>query len=179
MPTLGLRFGFPDAGIQSDQRQMSRRAYDLTAEAFGPGANGPLVLTVRSPVTERLLPSLPPRRRAGHRLWPIRRLEPGVAAAYCPGRSPTGPAAPSCSASFPPPGPRTRLTEDRSSGASVARRCQPVAGPPGADVLVGGITALLVDEADYEGVGCRGSSLRCSCCRSCCCSWCSGRRWWR
>jgi RND superfamily putative drug exporter len=42
-PVLSLRLGFSDAGNTSEQ-QHSRRAYDLLAEGFGPGFNGPLLL---------------------------------------------------------------------------------------------------------------------------------------
>ncbi len=42
-PFLGVRFGFPDAGNDAEGRS-TRQAYDLVAEGFGAGANGPLVL---------------------------------------------------------------------------------------------------------------------------------------
>ena len=42
-PFLGVRFGFPDAGNNRDGTT-TRPAYDLTADGFGPGANGPLVI---------------------------------------------------------------------------------------------------------------------------------------
>jgi RND superfamily putative drug exporter len=44
-PALGLRYGYPDAGTGPDHLS-SRRAYDLVAKGFGPGANGPLVVAV-------------------------------------------------------------------------------------------------------------------------------------
>ena len=44
-PALGLRFGYPDAGT-GPEHLSSRRAYDLVAKGFGPGANGPLVVAV-------------------------------------------------------------------------------------------------------------------------------------
>ena len=47
-PALGMRLGFPDAG--NDPRDtMTRQAYDLIAEGFGPGANGPLVIAAELP----------------------------------------------------------------------------------------------------------------------------------
>jgi RND superfamily putative drug exporter len=47
-PFLGVRFGFPDAG--NDQSGMTtRQAYDATSTAFGPGANGPLLLAAELP----------------------------------------------------------------------------------------------------------------------------------
>ncbi|WP_405656834.1 MMPL family transporter [Streptomyces sp. RK9] len=43
LPVLGLRVGLPDDGSQPHSRT-ERRAYDLVAEGFGPGTNGPLVV---------------------------------------------------------------------------------------------------------------------------------------
>ncbi len=47
-PFLGVRFGFPDAG-NDPPGSSNRHAYELTADAFGAGANGPLVLAVKLP----------------------------------------------------------------------------------------------------------------------------------
>ena len=44
-PVLSLRLGFPDDGTLPETRT-ERRAYDLVAEGFGPGINGPLVIAV-------------------------------------------------------------------------------------------------------------------------------------
>lgn len=44
VPALDLRLGLPDAG-SLDSTSQPRQAYDLVAEHFGPGANGPLLLT--------------------------------------------------------------------------------------------------------------------------------------
>jgi RND superfamily putative drug exporter len=44
-PVLALNLGFPDDGTKPESRT-ERRAYDLIAEGFGPGANGPLVIAV-------------------------------------------------------------------------------------------------------------------------------------
>ncbi|MFJ9942127.1 MMPL family transporter [Streptomyces erythrochromogenes] len=43
LPVLGLRVGLPDDGSLPPGRT-ERRAYDLVAEGFGPGTNGPLVI---------------------------------------------------------------------------------------------------------------------------------------
>ncbi|MFZ3474201.1 MMPL family transporter [Streptomyces sp. 4.24] len=43
LPVLGLRVGLPDDGSMPHSRT-ERRAYDLVAEGFGPGINGPLVI---------------------------------------------------------------------------------------------------------------------------------------
>lgn len=44
-PVLALELGFPDDGTQAESRT-ERRAYDLAAEGFGAGINGPLLIAV-------------------------------------------------------------------------------------------------------------------------------------
>jgi RND superfamily putative drug exporter len=44
-PVLALQLGFPDEGSLPESRT-ERRAYDLVADGFGPGANGPLLVAV-------------------------------------------------------------------------------------------------------------------------------------
>ncbi|HEX6233761.1 MAG TPA: MMPL family transporter [Jiangellaceae bacterium] len=46
-PALGLRLGFSDAGNRPDT-DTTRRAYDLLAEGYGDGANGPLILVAEA-----------------------------------------------------------------------------------------------------------------------------------
>jgi putative drug exporter of the RND superfamily len=46
VPLFGIRLGFGDYGNYSED-QTVRRAYDLLAEGFGPGTNGPLFITVQ------------------------------------------------------------------------------------------------------------------------------------
>ncbi|MGC7096973.1 MMPL family transporter [Amycolatopsis lurida] len=43
LPALGMRLGFADSGTESPE-QTTRQAYDLLAEGFGPGFNGPLIV---------------------------------------------------------------------------------------------------------------------------------------
>jgi RND superfamily putative drug exporter len=47
-PALGMRLGFPDAGNDPPDT-MTRQAYDLMTEGFGPGTNGPLVIAAELP----------------------------------------------------------------------------------------------------------------------------------
>jgi RND superfamily putative drug exporter len=47
-PALGMRLGFPDAGNDPPDT-MTRQAYDLISEGFGPGANGPIVIAAELP----------------------------------------------------------------------------------------------------------------------------------
>ncbi len=48
LPALSLRLGFPDEGNQPEGAD-PRKAYDLLAEGFGPGFNGPILLAARLP----------------------------------------------------------------------------------------------------------------------------------
>ena len=50
-PALGMRLGFPDAGNDPPDT-MTRQSYDLNAEGFGPGSNGPLVIAAELPGPE-------------------------------------------------------------------------------------------------------------------------------
>jgi putative drug exporter of the RND superfamily len=139
-PTFGMRFGFPDAGTGSDSLT-SRRAFDLTAEAFGAGANGPLVVAVDAAgaptgagrIAERIA------ERVG--------ADPAVAAVL-PGR--TDPAGDTMLLTVVPvSGPQDPATE------SLVRRLRADVLPQAVDgteatASVGGLTALFIDEADHE-----------------------------
>lgn len=48
LPTFSMRLGFGDAGNRPES-DTTRRAYDLLAQGFGPGANGPLILAASVP----------------------------------------------------------------------------------------------------------------------------------
>ena len=50
-PALGMRLGFPDAGNDPSDT-MTRQAYDLNTEGFGPGTNGPLVIAAELPTPD-------------------------------------------------------------------------------------------------------------------------------
>jgi putative drug exporter of the RND superfamily len=50
-PALGMRLGFPDAGNDPTDT-MTRQAYDLNTEGFGPGTNGPLVIAAELPADD-------------------------------------------------------------------------------------------------------------------------------
>ncbi|HWA53259.1 MAG TPA: MMPL family transporter [Solirubrobacterales bacterium] len=69
-PALGMRLGFPDAG-NDKPGTMTREAYDLISEGFGPGANGPLVIAAELPD--------PGARAAVDNLTTQLREDPGVA----------------------------------------------------------------------------------------------------
>jgi len=133
-PFTGLRFGYPDAGT-GPQKLTSRRAYDLVSDAFGPGANSPLLVVVESSdasTVERVHDGL-----AG---------DPGVAMAL--------PAVPNhdgdISVAFvvPTSGPQDEATVDliHHLREEVVPRA---VGNADAKVSVGGATAAFVDESDY------------------------------
>jgi RND superfamily putative drug exporter len=48
LPVLGLRLGFSDEG-NFNEGSTTREAYDLIADGFGPGFNGPLLLAIEIP----------------------------------------------------------------------------------------------------------------------------------
>ena len=48
LPLLSIRLGFGDTG-NLPEKQTARQAYDLLAEGFGPGFNGPLLLVAQVP----------------------------------------------------------------------------------------------------------------------------------
>src|SRR3954447_18558895 len=47
-PALGMRLGFPDAGNDPPDT-MTRQAYELNTDGFGPGTNGPIVIAAELP----------------------------------------------------------------------------------------------------------------------------------
>jgi putative drug exporter of the RND superfamily len=47
-PALGMRLGFPDAGNDPPD-SLTRQAYDLNTEGFGPGTNGPIQIAAAIP----------------------------------------------------------------------------------------------------------------------------------
>ncbi|XVQ06315.1 MMPL family transporter [Spirillospora sp. CA-255316] len=81
-PALSMRTGFPDAGNDSTSTT-HRRAYDLLAEGFGPGVNGPLLLVADlrgQGVDAQDIPALAERVAA----------DPGIATVGEPRTSPAG-----------------------------------------------------------------------------------------
>ena len=65
LPTLGIRLGTADAS-NDPAASTAHRAYDLTAQGFGPGANGPILVVAdtSSPESARALPHLTSALRA-------------------------------------------------------------------------------------------------------------------
>jgi putative drug exporter of the RND superfamily len=81
-PALRMETGFPDAGGDPTSTT-HRRAYDLLAEGFGPGINGPLLIVAdlrRPGVDTQAIPALSERVAA----------DPGIATVGEPRTSPSG-----------------------------------------------------------------------------------------
>ncbi|MFD8699942.1 MMPL family transporter [Kitasatospora purpeofusca] len=131
LPVLGLRVGLPDDGSLPHSRT-ERRAYDLVAEGFGPGTNGPLVIaadpTGDPGVVDRLVATVA--------------ADPGIASVAPPhiDRA-TGIAT---LVVFPTTGPQDRATAD--TVARLRNDVLPTAiGPGPARAHVGGAAASLSD----------------------------------
>ncbi|GAA2621534.1 MMPL family transporter [Dactylosporangium fulvum] len=130
-PTLDMRLGFADAGTDAPSAT-SRAAYDLLAEGFGAGFNGPLVVVVRGDT------------EAAATVQQALSTTTGVAATTPPLPSSAGL---STIIVFPDAGPqdaRTAELVDRLRSQTLP----PLAASSGATLLVGGSTAAVVDFAD-------------------------------
>jgi RND superfamily putative drug exporter len=132
-PFLGVRFGFPDAGNDPAGRS-TRLAYDMLAQGFGVGANGPLVVVtdLAHGADEGLV-----NRLAGEL-----RSTPGVAAVQPPQLNPAGDTA--LLTVIPATGPQDTATEDlvRTLREDVIPA---VTGGAAGEVHVGGATAAAID----------------------------------
>jgi RND superfamily putative drug exporter len=136
-PALGMRLGFPDAG-NDRPGTMTREAYDLLTEGFGPGANGPLVIAAElpDPAAKSEVDALATRLRG----------EDGVAFVTDPRINQAGNAA--LVTVIPTTSPQDADTQDlvkRLRGTVVPE----VLGDSGVTVKVGGVTAALEDQSAY------------------------------
>jgi putative drug exporter of the RND superfamily len=138
-PALGMRLGFPDAGNDPPDT-MTRKSYDLNAEGFGPGTNGPLVIAAS-------LPAGDPGAKAtiGSFADQIRR-DPGVAFVPPPQFNDAGDAA--IVTVIPAGSPQNKETEDLVN--HLREDVVPDAlGGTGVTAQVGGVTAALEDQSEY------------------------------
>lgn len=133
MPALDLRFGVPDQGTYPEETTQ-RQAYDAIADGFGPGFNGPLLVTVD-------LADAPDREGALEALHAEVRGTEGVATAAPPETNDGGDAA--ILAVVPESGPDSKATE------ALVERLRGEVGPRaddlGAPIAVTGTAALLID----------------------------------
>ncbi|TDC74322.1 MMPL family transporter [Streptomyces hainanensis] len=133
LPTADLRLGLPDDGSQPGSTTQ-RRAYDMLADSFGPGFNGPLLVVVDATDARE------PQRVAEGAAATLGGLD-GVVTASPAAMNPAGDTA--TVTVIPATGPTTVGTEDLVDAirGDVARD----AADEGADVLVTGQTALNID----------------------------------
>jgi putative drug exporter of the RND superfamily len=133
IPALSMRMDLSDAG-NDPAGTTTRKAYDLLAEGFGSGFNGPLEIVVHLPH--------PNDQAALGRLTIALRETPGIASVSPPRISPRGGTV--VYQAFPRTAPQAAATGDlvRSLRDSVL---PPVAHNTGATILVGGATASSID----------------------------------
>ncbi|MPZ97336.1 MAG: MMPL family transporter [Propionibacteriales bacterium] len=132
LPALDLRLGFADAS-NDDPATTSRQAYDLLAEGFGPGFNGPLVVAyewVGEPADLALQEALA--------------STPGIAGATPAHSTPDGEV--STVLAFPETGPQAAQTSDLVAELR-ENVLPPIEQQTGATYLVGGPTAAADDFA--------------------------------
>jgi RND superfamily putative drug exporter len=132
-PTLGLRLASSDAG-NDPAGQTTRKAYDLLAQGFGPGFNGPLALAVALPTAHDVTALGELRDRLA--------ATPGVASVARPLVNPAGTAA--AMLAYPTSSPQSAQTSNlvtRLRGEVIPA----IEQTTGATVYVGGATASQVD----------------------------------
>jgi RND superfamily putative drug exporter len=138
LPLFSLRFGFPDDG-NNQKSETSRKAYDELTAGFGAGFNGPLLLVVDLKGASNPDAALTAVTDAA-------KATEGVAFVAPPTRNPAGDTA--IVSVFPKNKPQDEAT------AQLVHRLRDTAIPAsvastGAQVKVGGFTAISIDQSDY------------------------------
>ncbi len=132
-PVLTMRLGSSDAG-NDPPSQTTRKAYDLLAEGFGPGFNGPLQVVTTLPK--------PGDKAALAQVSSTLSQDSGVASVTPPRLSPDGRTA--VLLAYP-----TSAPQDEATTQLVTRlrdsTLPPVESATGATVLIGGVTAGQID----------------------------------
>jgi RND superfamily putative drug exporter len=136
-PALGMRLGFPDAGNDPPDT-MTRQAYDLNTEGFGPGTNGPLVIAAElpGPTAKTRIDSFAQQLRG----------EDGVAFVTAPRINAEGNAA--LITLIPTTSPQDKETQDLVNRLREDVVPQELRGS-GITVEIGGVTAALEDQSEY------------------------------
>jgi RND superfamily putative drug exporter len=135
VPALSLRMGQSDAG-NGPTSQTTKRAYDLLAQGFGTGFNGPLLVVAELPRSGE--------QPALAKLAGALRRTPDVVRVSSPSLAPAGRTA--TVQVYPASAPQDAATTDLVH-ALRERTLPPVAQATGAHVFVGGVTAVGVDFA--------------------------------
>ena len=138
VPLFSLRFGFPDEGNNAKE-QTSRKAYDLLTTGFGAGFNGPLLMVAD-------LRGVTDRPGTVAKLTNATQAAEGVAFVAPAAFNPAGDTA--IVAVFPKNKPQDAAT------AKLVHRLRDTVipqamGTGGGKVLVGGFTAISIDQSDY------------------------------
>jgi putative drug exporter of the RND superfamily len=136
-PALGMRLGFPDAGNDPPDT-MTRQAYDLMTEGFGPGTNGPLVIVAE-------LPDAGARGDVEALATKIR-ADDGVSYVPKPRINDSGSAA--LITVIPTTSPQDKATQDLVNELRDEVIPSTLSGT-GVTAHVGGVTAALEDQSDY------------------------------
>jgi RND superfamily putative drug exporter len=137
-PALGMRLGFPDAGNDPPDK-MTRQAYDLNTEGFGPGSNGPIQIAANLPLTPRAKSDIEDfanglRNQSGVSfVTPARINQAGDAALITV---------------IPSTSPQDQDTEDLVNHLRNDVVPEQLSGT-GIDVEIGGVTAALEDQSEY------------------------------
>jgi putative drug exporter of the RND superfamily len=140
LPALDMRLGFPDAGNDPPDT-MTRQAFDLNTEGFGPGSNGPLVIAAEIPPEQR-------EAAAGEIDSFAQRLrsEPGVEFVAPPEINEAGDAA--LVTVIPEGSPQDEETQDLVTSLREDVVPEALTGT-GIDAKIGGVTAALEDQSEY------------------------------
>ena len=136
-PALGMRLGFPDAG-NDKSGTMTREAYDLISEGFGPGANGPLVVAAELPD--------PSGRADIAKLASALRQEEGIAYVPAPRFNQDGTAA--ILTIIPTTSPQDEATSElveHLRGSVIPKALENT----NVTALLGGVNAALEDQSEY------------------------------
>src|SRR4051794_38787290 len=138
-PALGMRLAFRDAG-NDPPSTMTRQAYDLNTEGFGPGTNGPIVIAAELP------PGSSQARDTIASFAQKLRGEPDVAFVVPPRINSAGDAA--LITVIPKSSPQDKATEDLVNHLRDDVVPQDL-GATGITAKIGGVTAALEDQSEY------------------------------
>jgi putative drug exporter of the RND superfamily len=136
-PALGMRLGFPDAGNDPPDT-MTRQAYDLMSEGFGPGSNGPIVIAAELPD--------PAAQGDIGKLVAGLRADPGIDFVQKPVINENGEAA--LVTAIPTTSPQAEATQDLVNRVRDDIVPETLAGT-GITAEVGGLNAALEDQSEY------------------------------
>jgi RND superfamily putative drug exporter len=138
LPVFGLRLGFPDDG-NNQKSETSRQAYDLLTKGFGPGFNGPLLLVADLRNADSPDAVLADVQQAVEGTKDVAFVTP-------PTENPAGNTA--IITVFPKDKPQDEATSELVS--TLRDKVLPkVTDGTGAKLLVGGFTAISIDQSDY------------------------------